>query len=120
MLHAAILRSPHAHALIRAIDVEQARSVAGLAAVLTFADLGPAARAMPVIPPHPALRPKNFHPLAGDRARFVGEAVAVVVAESRDVAEDARERIRVVSEPPPSIEDPAGQFCGLFRDDITG
>jgi CO/xanthine dehydrogenase Mo-binding subunit len=87
MLHAAILRSPHAHARIGAIDVEQARAMAGVAAVLTFADLGAAARALPVIPPHPALRAKNFRLLAGDRVRFVGEAgfMDYALARSRDI-----------------------------------
>src|SRR5262245_20506815 len=113
MLHAAILRSPHAHARIGAIEVEQARSVTGVVAVLTFGDLGPAALPLPVVPPHPALRAKNFHPLAGDRARFVGEAVAVVVAESRYAAEDARERIRARYEPLPSVQDPTAPMSAL-------
>ena len=118
MLDAAILRSPHAHARIGAIDVEQARAMAGVAAVLTFADLGAGARALPVIPPHPALRAKNFHLLAVERVRFVGEAVAVVVAESRYAAEDARERIRVAYEPLPSVQDPAAPLSTLVHDDI--
>ena len=118
MLHAAILRSPHAHALINAIDVERARTVTGVAAVLTFADLGAAARSLPVVPPHPALRAKNFHPLAGERARFAGEAVAVVVADSRYAAEDARERIRVAYEPLPSVQNPAAPVGALVHDDI--
>jgi aerobic carbon-monoxide dehydrogenase large subunit len=118
MLHAVFLRSPHAHARIGAIDIEQARSLAGVAAVLTFADLGAATRTLPVIPPHPALHAKNFHLLAGDRARFVGEAVAVVVAESRYAAEDARERIRVAYEPLRSVQDPTAPVSALVHDDI--
>ena len=118
MLHAAILRSPHAHARIGAIDVEQARNVTGVAAVLTFADLGATARPLPIVPPHPALRAKNFFPLAGERARFVGEAVAVVVAESQYAAEDARERIRVTYEPLPSVQDPTAPTDALVHDDI--
>ena len=58
------------------------------------------------MPPHAALRGKNFHLLASDRARFVGEAVAVVVAESRYAAEDARELIQVDCEPLASVQDP--------------
>ncbi len=121
MLHAAILRSPHAHARIGAVDAERARGAAGVAAVLTFADLGPAARPLPVIPPHPALRAKNFYPLAGDRVRFVGEAVAVVLAESRYAAEDARELIGVAYDPLPSAQDPQDPMPGdgaLVHDDI--
>ena len=119
MLHAAILRSPHAHARVGAIDVEQARVATGVAAVVTFADLGAASRPLPVMPPHPALRAKNFHLLAGDRVRFVGEAVAVVLAESRYAAEDARERIRVAYEPLPSVQDPSARGNALVHDDVA-
>jgi aerobic carbon-monoxide dehydrogenase large subunit len=118
MLHAAILRSPHAHARIGAIDAEAARAAPGVAAVLTFADLGSAARPLPVIPPHPALRARNFRLLAGDRARFVGEAVAVVLAESRYAAEDARERIRVDYERLPSVQDPEAPGHALVHEEI--
>src|SRR5262245_18402911 len=99
MLHAAIVRSPHAHARILGIDVVRAFRPPGVAAVLTAADLGDAARPLPVVPPHPALAPKNFPLLAGDRARFVGEAVAVVLAESRYAAEDARALVDVAYRP---------------------
>ncbi len=119
MLHAAILRSPHASARVAAIDAERARAVPGVRAVAVFADLGAAARPLPVIPPHPALRGRNFHLLAGDRVRFVGEAVAVVLAESRYAAEDARELIRVEYEPRPSVQDPADRADVLVHDDIA-
>ena len=92
MLHAAIVRSPHAHARIGAIDVERARRSRAWSVWSRFGDLGEAGRPLPIVPPHAALRGKNFHLLAGDRARFVGEAVAVVVAERREAAEDARAR----------------------------
>ena len=73
---------------------------------MTGADLGEAGRPLPIVPPHAALRGQNFRLLASDRARFVGEAVAVVVAESRDAAEDARAQIDVDWEPMPSVQDP--------------
>ncbi len=73
MLHAAILRSPHAHARIGRIDVARALKIPGVIGVVTFADLGAAARPLAIVPPHAALRGKNFCLLAGDRARFVGE-----------------------------------------------
>src|SRR5438094_4393066 len=119
LLHAAILSWPHAHARVGAIDVEQARVATGVAAVVTFADLGAASRPLPVMPPHPALRAKNFHLLAGDRVRFVGEAVAVVLAESRYAAEDALERIRVAYEPLPSVQDPSARGNALVHDDVA-
>ncbi len=91
----------------------------GVVAVVTFADLGEAARQLPIVPPHAALRGKNFSLLAGDRARFVGEAVAVVVAESRYAAEDARERIDVAWEPLPSVQEPTAPGPASVHDDIA-
>ena len=118
MLHAAIVRSPHAHARIRGIDAARALKAPGVAGVVTFADLGDAARPLPIVPPHAALRGKNFHLLAGERARFVGEAVAVVVAESRYAAEDARALIDVDWQPLPSVQDPAAPGSARVHDDI--
>jgi len=118
LLHAAILRSPHAHARIGAIDATRALKSPGVVGVLTFADLGDAARPLPIVPPHAALRGKNFMLLAADRARFVGEAVAVVVAERRDAAEDARERIDVAWEPLPSVQEPIAPGPARVHDDV--
>ena len=118
MLHAAVVRSPHAHARIDAIDVSRALEAPGVVAVVTAADLGDAARPLPIVPPHAALRGKNFRLLAADRARFVGEAVAVVVAESRYAAEDARVQIDVAWEPLPSVQDPTDPGTARVHDDI--
>jgi aerobic carbon-monoxide dehydrogenase large subunit len=104
MLHAAVLRSPHAHARIRRVDPARARAHPGVIDVVSFADLGAAGRALPMVPPHPELRGHNFAALAGDRARYVGEPVAVVVADSRYAAEDARELLEVDYEPLPSAQ----------------
>src|SRR5262249_30625797 len=117
MLDAAIFRSPHAHARVGAIDTARALKLPGVVGVLTFADLGDAARPLPIVPPHAALRGKNFRLLAGDRARFVGEAVAVVVAESR-YAGDARELIDVAWEPLPSLQEPTAPGSARVHDDI--
>src|SRR5437773_2621910 len=118
MLHAAIVRSPHAHARIGGIDASRALEAPGVAGVVTFADLGEAARPLPVVPPHAALRGKNFHLLAGDRARFVGEAVAVVVADSRYAAEDARALIDVAWEPLPSVQEATAPGAARVHDDL--
>src|SRR5207253_2755051 len=118
MLHAAIVRSPHAHARIVAIDAERALKAPGVAGVVTYADLGDAARPLPIVPPHAALRGKNFHLLAGDRARFVGEAVAVVVADSPHAADDARALIEVAWEPLPSVQEPTAPGSARVHDDI--
>jgi aerobic carbon-monoxide dehydrogenase large subunit len=119
MLHAAIVRSPHAHARIGGIDPTGALETPGVVGVVTFADLGEAERPLPIVPPHPALHGKNFHLLAADRARFVGEAVAVVVAESRYAAEDARARVEVAWEPLPSVQDPAAPGTARVHDDVA-
>ena len=118
MLHAAIVRSPHAHARIVAIDAERALKAPGVAGVVTYVDLGDAARPLPIVPPHAGLRGKNFHLLAGDRARFVGEAVAVVLADSRYAAEDARALIDVAWEPLPSVQEPTAPGSARVHDDI--
>ena len=125
MLHAAIVRSPHAHARIAGIDASRALETPGVAGVVTFADLGEAARPFAIVPLHAALRPKNFSMLAGDRARFVGEAVAVVLAESRYSAEDARGLIDVSWDPLPldrvhdDIPDNLAGRVTLSRGDVT-
>ena len=118
MLDAAIVRSPHAHARIVGIDASRALAAPGVAGALTHADLGDAARPFAIIPPHAALRGKNFSMLASDRARFVGEAVAVVLADSRYAAEDARELVDVSWEPLPSVQDPARPGGARVHDDI--
>jgi carbon-monoxide dehydrogenase large subunit len=100
MLHAAVLRSPHGHALLRGIDARAARSAPGVRLVLTAADLGEFNQPGPLLVPHPALTdPRTQRPLAVDRVRYAGEAVAFVVAETRYAAEDALDLIEVEYEP---------------------
>jgi len=96
-LEAAFVRSPHAHAAIIDIDVTDALDVQGVVAIYTWEDLeGAAAEPLPVLIPHPGLHAaRTGYPLAMDTVRHVGEAVAVVVAADRYVAEDAAGRIRV-------------------------
>ena len=96
MLHAALLRSPHAHAHVRAIDAEAARALPGVTAVYTFADLPADLKPIPVrLNPYGSLEPFLQYPLADDKVRYVGEPVALVIAESRYQAEDALEQIHV-------------------------
>ncbi|WP_316157751.1 xanthine dehydrogenase family protein molybdopterin-binding subunit [Cupriavidus sp. BIC8F] len=90
-LHAAILRSPHAHAELGAIDFAAALKVPGVRAVLTAADLPAWSRPFVV----GVKAPMEQWALAMDRVRYVGEPVAVVVAESRALAEDALDLVRV-------------------------
>ncbi len=99
MLHAAVLRSPHAHAKIRSIDVSAARALAGVAAVFTHADLGAAGKEIPLLQPNPLLVARTQLLLAHDEVRYVGEPVAFVVGGDRYVTEDALELIEVAYEP---------------------
>ncbi len=100
ILHAASLRSPHAHARIVRIDATAARRAPGVHLVLTAADLGELNRPSPLLIPHPTLsHPRTQRPLAVDEVRYVGEVVAFVVADSRYVAEDAIALIEVEYEP---------------------
>jgi carbon-monoxide dehydrogenase large subunit len=99
MLHAAVLRSPHAHARLVSIDAKRARDLGGVHAVLTAADV-PAAAIIPNRVPAPKGTERYLQPaIARDVVRFVGEPVALVVADDPYVARDALERIDVVYQP---------------------
>jgi carbon-monoxide dehydrogenase large subunit len=100
---AAVLRSPHAHARIVAIDTRAARAVDGVLAVITAADVADVQRAWPIKVPHPRLRYFPRYVLPADKVRYVGEPVAMVVATSRYVAEDARDLIEARYEPLPAV-----------------
>jgi 2-furoyl-CoA dehydrogenase large subunit len=101
-LHAAILRSPHAHAMIRAIHVDTARRASGVAAVLIGEDVKAVTTSLVV-----GIKvPMECWPIAVDRVRYVGEPVAIVVAQNRYLAEDAVDLIKVDYEPLPAIVDP--------------
>lgn len=104
MLHVAIVRSAHAHARLLNVEVAGARAHPGVYAVYTADDLGslmqPGAVLVPP-PPIPGLtfNPRTQYPLARGKVRFMGEAIAVIVASSRYVAEDAAELVVVDVEP---------------------
>jgi len=90
----------------RGIDTNRARSAPGVIGVFTAADLGAAAGPIPIYAPHPALpKPCHILPLAVDRVRFVGEAVAVVIADDPYHAADAADLVRVDYEPLPAVAD---------------
>ncbi|MGY1837347.1 aerobic carbon-monoxide dehydrogenase large subunit [Blastococcus sp. SYSU DS0510] len=104
-LAAAFVRSPHAHARIVSIDVDEALDVEGLVAIYTYEDLtGPMAEPLPVLIPHPQLHsPRTGFPLANGEVNHVGEPVVMVVATDRYVAEDACDRIVVTYEELPVV-----------------
>ena len=104
MLHAAILRSPHSHARVRGIDDSAALALEGVAAVFTHADMAELLKPIPMrVFPLPGLDDYLQRPLSGDIVRHAGEAMAVVVAESRYIAEDALDLIEVDYEPLPAV-----------------
>jgi aerobic carbon-monoxide dehydrogenase large subunit len=110
MLHAAFLRSPHAHARIRSIDVSAALARDGVAAIYVADDLGDYWQPGPLIVPPPPIDGIVFNercqvPLAKDKVRHAGEPVVLVVAESRYVAEDAVGDIVVDYEALPAVVD---------------
>ena len=108
MLEAAMVRSTEAHARIRSIDTAAARAMPGVHAVFTLNDFPAEFHDRPMVQPYPApilTQPITQHPLARDEVCFVGQAIAVVVAESRHIAEDAAGLVAVDYEPLPAVVD---------------
>src|ERR1700728_1184663 len=106
MLHAAFVRSPLAHGLVLSVDVSAAQAMPGVVAVLTGADL----EAITVPAPDPLLAffgaagpTPEFTLLATDKVRFVGDPVAIVIAESRCLAEDGCELVEAEYEDLPPV-----------------
>lgn len=115
--HVAILRSPYAHARIRNIDFTAAVSIPGVTGVITGRDL------VDILAPFPVgvSVPMKYYPIAIDRVRYVGEPIAVVVAESRYLAEDALDAIRVTYDPLPVVMDVETAASGkpiLLHDEV--
>ncbi|NWG25167.1 MAG: xanthine dehydrogenase family protein molybdopterin-binding subunit, partial [Pseudorhodoplanes sp.] len=109
LAHAAFVRSPHAHARIVSIDIAAAKRAKGVVAVLTASDmagLGSTTRGAPLQGRggKPAAMP-NRPALAGERVMHVGEAVAMVIADSPLAALDAAERVAVEYEELPAVTD---------------
>jgi carbon-monoxide dehydrogenase large subunit len=123
-LAAAFVRSPHAHARITGIDVSAALDVDGVVAIYTHADLPPRlAEPLPLLIPHPDLtHGRTPYPLAKDEVNHVGEAVVMVVATDRYVAEDASDLVDVsYSELPAVVGIEAARKAGrLVHADVPG
>ncbi|MGZ4488837.1 MAG: aerobic carbon-monoxide dehydrogenase large subunit [Nocardioides sp.] len=123
-LHAAVLRSPHAHARILDIDVDEVLDLEGVHAVWTYDDLtGPMAEPLPLLIPHPALtHGRTQYALAKDEVNHVGEAIAFVVADDRYVAEDAVGRIKVSYDLLPAVVgvEAARRADRLVHEDVPG
>lgn len=111
MLHAAFLRSDYAHARLKGIDISAALEREGVIAVYTAEDMGDDwAPGPPLVIPPPTIEGVTFHtrtqvPLVKDKVRHAGEPLAIVIAESRYIAEDALDDIAVDLEPLPAVVD---------------
>ncbi len=104
MAHAAFVRSVYAHARIKSIDVSAALQREGVIAVFTAADMGDYWQPCPLVVPPPPIKDLKFNertqlPLVKDKVRHVGEAIAVIIAENRYIAEDAIADVYVDYEP---------------------
>ncbi len=108
MLHAKVFRSTHASALIKRLDVSKARSLPGVVCVLTSADL-PHAKLVTDMPGQTGQKQRagsEVPVLAIDRVRFYGEPIALIAAETLDVAERASKLVEIEYEPVPGVYDP--------------
>lgn len=103
---AVVLRSPHAHAMIKAIHCEKAKNLPGVELILTASDLPNDLKPIPMrLSGDEKLAAALQYPLAKDRVRYVGDPVALVVATNRYVAEDALDLIEVEYEALPAVTD---------------
>jgi aerobic carbon-monoxide dehydrogenase large subunit len=126
MLHATFLRSQLAHALIKRLDVSAAMKRPGVIAVYTADDYGAFCQPGPLLVPPPPIPGIVFNlrthmPLAKDKVRYAGEPLAVVVAESRYIAEDALDDILVDLENLPAVVDLEGALengSAVVHDDL--
>jgi carbon-monoxide dehydrogenase large subunit len=123
-LEAGFVRSPHAHARIVDVDVTDALDVDGLVAIYTHEDLeGRLGERLPLLIPHPTLtHGRTPYALAREEVNHVGEAVVMVVATSRYVAEDVCDRVRVTYETLPAVVgvEAARAAAHLVHDDVPG
>jgi len=106
MLHAALVRSPHAHAKIKGIDASAALALPGVVAVYTGKDLeADGVGGLPCGFNPPGIKTAPHPALAVGKVRYVGDGVAVVIAEDRYTAQDAAEAVHVDYEPLPAVVD---------------
>jgi carbon-monoxide dehydrogenase large subunit len=107
MVHMAVVRSPFAHAKVVKVDVSQALEISGVIGAWSAADLaeewaGPLPMVWPITED---IKTSDHWPLTGDKARFQGDGVAVVLAESRGLANDGAEAVQVEYDPLPPVLD---------------
>ncbi len=106
MLHMTLVRSPYAHAMITSIRPNAARDMPGVIAVLTGTDVAHELRPLDIAIPLPGLKKPDRRPLAQGKVRYVGDPIAIVLAENLSIAEDARDMVEVDYEPLAAVVDP--------------
>src|SRR5438093_4335107 len=126
MLHMAVTRSIHAHARIKRVDISKAQKLPGVVAVVTGEEAAAQCGPIPCAASIPDMKNAQRHLLAVDKVRFVGEPVAVVVAENKYIARDAADLIEIDYEPlaavvnPEKAMDPASpRLYDEFSDNIA-
>src|SRR5712692_208103 len=105
VLHMAVVRSPYAHAEVKSIKLDEARALPGVVAAFESAELVKGMATFETLP-MPGLKKTERRPLAVGRVRYVGDPVAVVLAENLYTALDARDLVEVDYEPLPAVTDP--------------
>jgi carbon-monoxide dehydrogenase large subunit len=121
MLHVAFVRSTHAHARLTGIDREAARAVPGVIAVITAEDIADTVKPIRALTSAPSYQASNVPVLAHDKVRTVGEAIAMVVAESRYAAEDGADAVHVAYDPLPpilTIEQALADGAAAIQDEV--
>src|SRR5271155_3678895 len=122
LLYAAILRSPQAHGRIRSIDAAAALTLPGVHAVITAVQIGSPVPRIPIrLQPLPVLVPYHQPVIAERKVRYVGEPIAVVLADSAAIAEDALDAIGVdIEQLPPVVDRHAAATGGALLFEETG
>ena len=105
MLHAQFVRSPHAHARLGSVDMSAAKAIPGVVAIFTGAEINGEFNPLPGKSGEDGARNPTRTVLADGEVRFVGEAIAVVVAESEEIARDAADAILIDYESLPHVID---------------
>src|ERR1700704_2072279 len=103
--YAAIVRSPVAHGRLKSVDASAARAMSGIHAVLTACDIGTTVPTIPFRRPNPTIAPFAQPVIAREVVRYVGEPVAVVLADSAERAEDAIGEVSLDIESQPAVTD---------------
>jgi carbon-monoxide dehydrogenase large subunit len=122
LTHAFFVRSPHANAKIRKIDIAKASKAPGVVAIFTGKDMT-GVNSLPCGWLLPELKIPAHMPLASDAARYVGDPVAIVIAESQSATSDAADTVVVAWDVPPSVPDTekaAAKGAAQIRHDLEG